>query len=289
MNGEKPTISIGGFEIYQSLGEGGMGAVYRARNLETDQIVALKVLYPLLAGNTTYIERFKAEAENALQLDHQNLVKVFSWGCRGLNYFIEMEYVEGKNLGTLLKEGGALPEVEVAVMGMCVASALHYAWEKSRLIHRDVKPGNLIIGDKGSLKLCDLGIAKCIVEGRKSLTRAGTSLGSPHYIAPEQARGEKDINYRADIYALGATLYHAVTGVTVHDADSEFSLMVKHATVPVRNLREIKPELNDLFVALLMRMLELDQNKRAQDWYTLYGELETILKKIAPDRLSRIF
>jgi serine/threonine-protein kinase len=162
---------------------------------------------------------------------------------------------------------------------MCVASALHYAWQEQRLIHRDIKPENLVIANDGMVKVCDLGIAKRMVDGGPVLTRTGLSLGSPHYIAPEQARGEKEIDCRVDIYALGATLYHAVTGCTVHQADSEFGLLIKHATVPVRDPREIRPTLSDGFATLLRQMLELDRSCRVADWCAAYDALMAIYER----------
>jgi len=273
------TIAVEGFELEQSLGEGSMGAVYRARDLMTGQIVALKVLYPYLAGNVTYIQRFLAEADAAMRLDHPNIVKVLRSGCSGLTHFIAMEYVEGHDLREVIAREGMLDEATVAAIGLCVASALHYAWQEQRLIHRDIKPENLVIANDGMVKVCDLGIAKRMVDGVPVLTRTGLSLGSPHYIAPEQARGEKEIDCRVDIYALGATLYHAVTGCTVHQADSEFGLMIKHATVPVRDPREIRPTLSDEFATLLRQMLELDRGRRIADWCAVYDVLMEIYER----------
>jgi serine/threonine-protein kinase len=270
---------IEGFELLERLGEGSMGGVYRARELATDRIVALKVLYPFLAGNITYLQRFQAEAESARRLRHPNLVEVFSSGCSGLTHFICMEFIEGENLRTLLSDTGALDEATAAAIGMCVASALHHAWEQERLIHRDIKPENLMIAHDGRVKVCDLGIAKRMVGGVPTLTRTGLSLGSPHYIAPEQAKGVKQIDHRVDIYSLGATLYHTVTGQTVHQADSEFGLMIKHATEPVKDPRTLRPDLSDGFAALLLQMLELDRDKRPADWCAVYDTLLAIYER----------
>jgi serine/threonine protein kinase len=212
--------------------------------------VAVKVLSRDRTDTET-LRRFQNEAQSAARLDHANIARVYYVGeDQGLHYIV-FEFIEGINLRDLLAREGALDELTVIVIGMCVASALHYAWEKSRLIHRDVKPENLLISKDGRLKLCDMGIAKRMVpqpfDG--SLTRTGYVVGTPHYIAPEQLKGGKDLDCRVDIYALGATLYHAVTGCTVHQADSEFGLMIKHATVPVRDPREIRPTLSDAFAA----------------------------------------
>ncbi|MCX7824780.1 MAG: serine/threonine protein kinase [Verrucomicrobiae bacterium] len=281
-------MEVPGFELYERLGEGTMGVVFRARHQFTDQIVALKVLYPILAGNVTYLERFRAEAEAAVHLDHPNLVRVHGFGQRGLTYFICMEYVEGINLRDLLAREGALDELTVIVIGMCVASALHYAWEKSRLIHRDVKPENLLISKDGRLKLCDMGIAKRMVPQPvdKSLTRTGYVVGTPHYIAPEQLKGGKELDCRVDIYALGATLYNAATGHTIHQADNMFSLLMKQASEPARDPREIMPGLDDAFCKLLLQMLDLDREKRPANWTVVYDELAAIHERLTLARMS---
>ncbi|MCX6722127.1 MAG: serine/threonine-protein kinase [Candidatus Staskawiczbacteria bacterium] len=281
-----PVNLIEGFEIQARLGEGSMGVVYRAKNLATKQIVAIKILYAYMTSGEAHIRRFQEEANMALNLDHPNLVKVFQLGKSGPNLYIAMEFVDGMNLHELLVKEGSLSEATVAAIGMCVASALYYAWEKEKLIHRDIKPGNLLIGNSGILKVCDLGIAKRLDAKSGQLTHTGVTLGSPHYIAPEQAKGEKDIDVRVDIYALGATLYHAVTGQTVHNCESEYGLMIKHATEPVKDPRTIKPDLSDKFAVLLMKMLELDRSRRIQDWFKVYETLEEIQKVPVDDKVS---
>lgn len=269
-------VDIDGFELFERLGGGSMGEVYRARDLETGDVVALKLLYPLLAGNVTYLQRFRAEAEAAQRLDHPNLMKVIRSGQSRLTHYIAMEFVDGTNLHRLIREEGALTEATTVAIGMCVASALHAAWEQERLIHRDIKPENLLIGNDGTVKVCDLGIAKRMISGAPALTRTGMTLGSPHYVAPEQARGEKEIDMRVDIYALGATLYHAATGQTVHSADSELNLMIKHATEPVEDPRIAAPHMENEMAELLMSMLDLDRDRRPADWCVVYEQLLAI-------------
>lgn len=270
-------IKVEGFEIYEQLGMGGMGAVYRALDLSSGQIVALKVLFPHMARDQMFIKRFLAEAESAQRLDHPNIVKVFHCGVSGETRYIAMEYVDGDNMRALIKQqNGVLHEATTAAIGMCVASALYYAWEKERLIHRDIKPENLLIRSDGAVKLCDLGIAKRMVPDATNLTRTGMRLGSPHYMAPEQVKGSKDIDFRVDVFALGATLYHAVTGHTLHDAENEFSLILMQAAGEIKNPRELNPNISERFATLLMRMLKIDRNFRQGDWETVFLELETI-------------
>lgn len=283
------SVEIPGFTLLNRLGEGSMGAVFKAHNLATGQIVALKILFPhLLLGDSTFIKRFQEEANVAERLEHPNIVKVFQQGKAGAYYYITMEYVNGKTLRQLIAENGALSERLVALIGMCVASALDYAWGKEKLVHRDIKPENLLISNDGPLKLCDLGIAKRIDARAQNLTRTGMSLGSPHYIAPEQARAEKVIDFRVDIYALGATLYHAVTGETVHKSDSEFNIMYMHATQPVQDPRVRHPELSTQFSGLLMRMLKLDPNERFASWSEAFFALEAIYQDAPDDGFVKI-
>jgi eukaryotic-like serine/threonine-protein kinase len=280
--GRQELVQVQGFELYERLGEGTMGVVFRARHLFTDQIVALKVLYPILAGNLTYLQRFRAEAEAATHLSHPNLVRVYGYGQRNLTHFICMEYVEGVNLRELIRREGALTPSTVAAIGMCVASALHYAWETVRLVHRDVKPENLLVAPDGRLKLCDLGIAKRMASkpGDAPLTRTGYMLGTPHYIAPEQLKGAKELDCRVDIYSLGATLFHAVTGQTIHTAENEFSLLMKQATEPVRDPRDAMPGLDHDMAELLLQMLSLDPSHRPSDWCAVYDALFAIYQKL---------
>lgn len=281
-------LEVAGFDLHERLGEGTMGVVYRAVDLNTSQVVALKVLYPILAGNITYLQRFRAEAESASRLDHPNLVKVLGAGQSGLTHFISMEYVNGCNLRDLIKREGALSEPTVAAIGMCIASVLHYAWEKERLIHRDVKPENILVGSNGEVKLCDLGIAKRMAAKTTgpALTRTGYFLGTPHYIAPEQLKGGKEMDHRVDIYSLGATLYHAITGQTIHTADSEFSLLMKQATEAVANPKDIMPAVSEAFSSLLLQMLELDREKRPSDWCAVYDTLYAIYQQATTQPVS---
>jgi serine/threonine-protein kinase len=274
------SVHVEGFDLFERLGAGSMGEVYRGRDLETGNVVAVKLLYPLLSGNVTYLQRFRAEADAAQRINHPNLVRVFKSGQSGMTHFIVMEFVDGASLLKLIRAEGALTEATTAAIGMCVASALQTAWEQERLVHRDIKPENLLIGNDGGVKVCDLGIAKRMLSGAPTLTRTGMTLGSPHYVAPEQARGQKDIDVRVDIYALGATLYHAATGQTVHNADSEFGLMVKHATEPVKDPRVAAPHMGDAMAELLVSMLDLDRNRRPADWCQVYEQLLTIYNEI---------
>ena len=276
--------SIRGYELIRRLGQGSMGVVYEAKNLGTGDKVALKILFPHFSGNISFIKRFQQEATTAMRLKHQNIVQVHGFGFTAPYHFIEMEYVEGFNMGEILNQEGALSLARTAAVGICVASALGYAWQEEKMIHRDIKPENLIKvthDDGADVKICDLGIAKILGKGgEQHLTQTGFAVGSPHYIAPEQVLSAANINFRADMYGLGATLYHMATGRTVHKSDSEFGIMQMHVKNRVADPREFAPGFDARFAQLLDSMLELDPEKRPENWSVVYDELEEIYLRL---------
>jgi serine/threonine-protein kinase len=204
--------SLGGYELIRKLGEGGMGATYLARQVSMDRLVALKVLKKGLAKKAGFVERFVREAHLAGRLSHANIVQALDVGEAGGFHYLAMDYVEGQTASALIPSGGAMPEAQALDIALQVARALEAA-HRQGIVHRDVKPENILVTAEGIAKLCDFGLAR-EAEGESGLTQTGTALGTPHYIAPEQARGEGGVDVRADIYSLGATLYHLVTGRT---------------------------------------------------------------------------
>jgi serine/threonine protein kinase len=200
--------TIAGFRIEKRLGRGASGTVYRAHQISLDRPVAFKILAPALAGDEKLVGRFLREARAAARLNHPRVVQVYDAGQEGDLYFIAMEFLEGGSLRDLLhRERRIVPDRAIA-MGLEVAAALEFA-EGQRIVHRDIKPANLLLDGKGALKVADLGIA-CDLALRSD--SSFTVIGSPRYMAPEQARAGGTVDHRADIYALGATLYHAISG-----------------------------------------------------------------------------
>jgi len=203
---------IGNYDILSKIAEGGMGAVYKGRSLATGEIVAIKVIPTETARNPLLLKRFEQEFKAACLIDHPNVVKAIDYCGTGPNPFLVMEFVDGESMGQRVERLGMIPEADAVRLIGQVCEGLHRA-HKQGLIHRDVKPDNIMVThDGGMAKLTDLGLVKDI-EGEMNLTRTGRGLGTPHFMAPEQFRNAKNADVRCDVYSLAATLYCLVTGV----------------------------------------------------------------------------
>jgi serine/threonine-protein kinase len=281
-----PLMQLGQFRLHEKIGEGGMGAVYRGIQVSLNRPVAVKLLPESLAKNTAFVERFHREARAAAALNHPNIIQVFDAGEQdGINYFA-MELVDGETVAAKVERHGPMPEPEAVAVAMSVAAALHHAWSKAKLIHRDIKPENLIVTNDGMVKVCDLGLAKSA--GQDShLTVSGTMMGTPHFIAPEQARGEPDVDTRADIYSLGATLYFLLTGKPPFQADSSMAVMYKHVNDPLPDPRTLNPNLTEGVVRILKKMTAKEPADRYQDMLELYNDLERDYQGLAPTAVVR--
>ncbi len=211
------TRQIGNYDLISKIAEGGMGAVYKGRNRTTGETVAIKIIPPETARNPLLLKRFEQEFKAASQIDHPNVVKAIDY-CGTGTPFLVMEFVDGESLGAMIERDGALDEaVAVRIIGE-VCEGLHRA-HKQGLIHRDVKPDNILLTRDLTAKLTDLGLVKDI-EGEANLTKTGRGLGTPHFMAPEQFRNAKNADARCDVYSLGATLYTMVTGEIPFDKTS---------------------------------------------------------------------
>ncbi|HIJ51955.1 MAG TPA: serine/threonine protein kinase [Planctomycetes bacterium] len=266
---------IPGYKILGKLGSGAMAIVYKARQLSLNRMVAIKVLPKRFSENPEYVERFYKEGQAAAKLNHTNIVQAFDVGeAGGYNYFV-MEYVEGKTLYDDLSAGKVFPEKEAVEIVVQVAHALAHA-HACGLIHRDVKPKNIMIGTAGKVKLADMGLARETADIKAAESEAGKAYGTPYYIAPEQIRGEIDIDGRADIYGLGATFYHMVTGRVPFMADDPADVMRKH-------LREklVPPDhINTSLSAGISEVIEIMMAKNKKNRYTNIEELLTDLEAI---------
>ena len=272
---------VGNYQMLEKLGVGGMGVVYRARQLTMDRDVALKVLPPRLAKDRVFVERFLREARSAARLNHPNIVQGIDVGeAEGLYYFA-MELVDGETLDTRLRRVGRLPEAEALRIARQVALALEHA-RSHDIIHRDVKPDNILLAKSGVAKLADLGLAKGMSD--TSVTQSTGPLGTPLYMSPEQARGEATLDTRSDIYSLGVTLYHAVVGAPPFTGPSATAVITKHLFEPPVPPRELVPELSEGLSSLLLRMLA----KRRETRYQTPAEvLKDIDRLLAGLRLAR--
>jgi serine/threonine-protein kinase len=200
-----------GYELLEKLGQGAMGTVFKARQLSMDRLVAIKILHPRLAANREFLDRFRREAHTAAKFSSNNVVQAIDVGSAGNVHFFVMEFVPGKTVQDELDGGKIFPEKEALDIVLQVAQALQQAHRRG-LIHRDVKPANIMLTAEGVAKLADLGLARDISDRAAIKAEKGMLVGTPYYIAPEQIEGREDVDIRADLYSLGATLYHMVTG-----------------------------------------------------------------------------
>ncbi|MBI3831612.1 MAG: serine/threonine protein kinase [Planctomycetes bacterium] len=273
---------FGNFEILSKLGEGSMGKVYKARQVVTKRIVALKVLFPELAKDANMFERFLREARAAGQLHHPNIVSGLDVATVNGLYYICMEYVEGEALDRRLqKNGGKLPEAETLEYCRQVALGLHHAHQNGYL-HRDVKPENVIVTPEGVLKLTDLGLARAYGEQHAqtvALTAEGVSVGTPYYISPEQAQGLRDLGPQADLYSLGVMMFECLTGKLPFDSENFYDVMLMHVNNAPPDIRTVNPAVSAEAGALCMKLLSKSPQDRPASGEVLAQELEKLLAK----------
>jgi serine/threonine-protein kinase len=258
---EEGSELIKGYRIEKKLGEGAMGTVYRGKQMTLNRDVAIKILSPVMAQDEEFLSRFLREARSAARLNHANIVQAVDAGeSHGYYYFI-MEFVEGDSLEELLNEKKRFTEPEVIEMVLQVASALAHAAEHN-IVHRDIKPANILIDKNGRAKLCDMGLAK---EAREQggLTRPGMILGSPFYLSPEQALEEK-LDSRSDIYSLGVTMYHLLTGHVPYRAENPADILNKVVYASIPNASESNPELSPGICRVIQKMMAKEPEDRYQ-------------------------
>ncbi len=251
-----------GYELVEQLGQGGMGSVYKARDIILGRWVAVKLLAPFLAEDEEYVKRFFIEAKHMQKLRHPNIVEAYDAGVAGDQKFLIMEYVEGTNLDKILERHGKLPERKAIHIVRQVACALDYAWQR-KIIHRDVKPQNVIITNERTAKLCDLGLSKDVSKDL-SLTMTGSVNCSPPYASPEQGQGRKDLDCRTDTYSLGVMFYQMVVGELPFVADSPGEYLIQHVTKPPPNPMTRNPDLFPATASMILKMLEKDPKNRPE-------------------------
>ena len=254
---------IYGYEIIEELGKGAMGVVYKARHIFSDRVTALKVLPLRLARDSQYLERFKREAIACMRLQHENIVRAYDFGGSEDYYYLALEFIDGTTLDHLL-EHGPIVEQDALKIIRGVASGLDFAWQQ-RVLHRDIKPENIMITRDGDAKLCDFGIVKLVdMNNEASVTMAGTTVGTPYYISPEQARGEDDLDIRSDLYSLGVTLFHTLTGDVPFTGNSQGAILVRHILEEVPSPKTMKPDLSDEVCAIVGRLCQKSRDDRYQ-------------------------
>jgi serine/threonine-protein kinase len=279
----KATI-LGDFKLQKKLGQGGMGVVYLAHQLSLDRPCALKVLSKDLAAKPGFVERFTREARSMAKIDHPNVVRCFAVGEeKGLHY-VAMELIDGKSMQDWLEQLGKLSVPDAIHVTLLCADAIKHA-HGLNMIHRDIKPDNILVTSKGGVKVSDLGLAKALDEDM-SMTQSGTGLGTPHYMPPEQARNAKHVDHRSDIYALGGTLYHFVAGKTPFAGESIVELITNKERGSFTSARKLNPEVPERLDLIIHKAMARDPQHRYQSCDEFIRDLESL--NLASESLSFI-
>ncbi|NMA62115.1 MAG: Stk1 family PASTA domain-containing Ser/Thr kinase [Firmicutes bacterium] len=251
-------ILVNRYEILEKIGDGGMALVYSAKDHLLNRIVAVKVLRDQFAHDEQFVERFRREARSAASLSHPNIVNIYDVGETGQNHFIVMEYVQGNNLHDLIRTQGRFSQDFIVDVGKQIAMGLAHAHYHG-IIHRDIKPHNILITDEGRVKVTDFGIAQAM--SATNLTQTGMVLGSVHYFSPEQARGV-NVQASSDLYSLGIVLYEMITGLQPFRADSAVAIALKQIQEPPAPLRNYAPDLDSELEDLVLRLLAKEPQQR---------------------------
>ncbi|QDT97749.1 serine/threonine protein kinase [Gimesia aquarii] len=266
--------SLGKYQIQKEIGAGGMGAVFLARDTTLNRLAALKVLPRDKAENPVLVKRFKAEGQAAAHLRHENIVSVYDAGEEDGYLYIALEYVEGTDLHNLISKRNRVPVRRSLEIITQVTKALAHAYQQG-IVHRDIKPANILIRQDSVVKLTDLGLARSIDDNTEtSITRAGTTVGTVDYMAPEQARDSKAADIRSDIYSLGCTWYHMLTGRAPFSEGSLTNKLAAHASTPPPDPRELNDRVPEGIVAIIQRMMAKSQNDRYQNPEELLEDLK---------------
>lgn len=284
-------LTVGPFVIFEKIGEGGMGKVYKAVSKKIGRPVALKVVRSHLMSNKTVLRRYKREASAAAAMDHPNIVTLIDADEAGGRYFLAMEYVEGSDLSRMVKENGPLPYQEAAEYIRQSALGLQHAHERG-LIHRDIKPSNILVSGERALpgtdgvaqvKILDMGLVRSILDAddgmsRTELTRDGTVVGTPDYMAPEQAKNSSKVDAKADLYSLGATLFYLLRGQSPFPEGSPIDKLLRHQLDPPPDLRKLRPDLPVGLVNVINRLLK----KKPEERYANAAELAVAIQPFTP-------
>lgn len=282
----KKDLKFKGYEIISTLGEGGLGSVFKARQISMNRLVALKVLHKQWISDDEFRKRFVLEARIVGKLSHQNLIQVYDVGKEGDYYYFSMEYVEGRTVEELIHDSPRRQmevgrAVEIIIQ---VVRAIRY-YKDFDIVHRDIKPSNVMVTKTGVVKLGDFGFVKSKLD--KELGFEGMVLGTPDYIAPEQAMGKEGVDYRADVYSLGATFYHMLTGRPMYDGTPS-RVMLAHTRDAMPDPRTFRPSLGDDVLAVLKRLLAKNPDDRYANLDNLFADLEALLERNRPKQVAKI-
>ena len=285
---EKSGQKIPGYKIMGKLGAGAMATVFKARQISLDRMVAIKVLPRKFTTNPQFIERFYAEGRAAAQLNHPNIVQAYDVGKAGDYHYFVMEYVEGLTVYDEIVRSKRYTENDAIEITIQVAEALQHAHERG-LIHRDVKPKNIMLTKSGVAKLADMGLARAISDKEAAEAEQGKAFGTPYYISPEQIRGEMNITPAADIYSLGATMYHMVTGSVPFDGKNPSAVMHKHLKAELIAPDHVNPKLSAGISEVIEMMMAKDPKARYRSCKDAIADLRAVKSKKPPPLAHRDF
>jgi len=259
------------YAVERTIARGGMAEVYLARDQVLDRGVAVKVLFPEFARDPSFVERFRREAQSAAMLSHPNIVAVYDWGQQRGTYYIVMEYVEGRSLRDIINSRGYVPAAQAAQIGAAIADALAFA-HRNGVVHRDIKPGNVLITAAGEVKVTDFGIAANPTDAAQGLTQTGAVMGTATYFSPEQAQGFP-VDGRTDVYALGVVLYEMVTGVPPFTGESPVAVAMKHVREDPMPPSSRVPDLPHDLERIILHAMAKDVDHRYQSAEALRDDL----------------
>lgn len=278
---QKSNRQIPGYQMLSKLGAGAMATVYKAKQLSLDRIVAIKVLPQKHSNDPNFIQRFYDEGKAAAKLNHANIVGAYDVGQAGEYHYFVMEFVDGRTVYDDIASKGAYSEEEALMITTKVAEALSHAHEQG-FIHRDVKPKNIMITSDGTVKLADMGLARAVSDREAAEAEAGKAYGTPYYISPEQIRGKIEIDFRADIYALGATAYHMVTGRVPFEGANPSAVMRKHLSEELVPPDHINEKLSSGFSEIIEVCLAKSATKRYDTTDDLLHDLQAVSRGEQP-------
>lgn len=271
----KKTVQLGDFKLLKKLGQGGMGEVYLANQVSLDRQVALKILSKEMAKKPGFVERFVREARAMAKIDHPNAVKVYAADSdKGLNY-VGIEYIDGQSMQDWVDQIGTLEVGDAINVILCCADALNHAHELN-LIHRDIKPDNILVTKKGIVKVADFGLAKALDDEDMSMTQSGTGLGTPLYMPPEQARDAKNVDHRTDIYALGCTMYYFLTGKLPFEGDSVLKLIVAKEKGQYPAARSLNSKIPEKLSLMIDKMIQKEPKHRYASCAEIIRDLDQL-------------